>query len=175
MAVSGAKGDRHQVEAVLHKPARQARAVSAAARLHRPPPTHMHPQPAPPAHTHAQRGPTWCAVMSTPGRMPRTASAATAALLCPTCRLRNRNCRLRLLVSMVSRSICGQGEEELQFNGWGSAWQTADEGIAENGRVGQRAREFAGHSARPERGWRPPLVFPRPGAPACGHAPPQCG
>lgn len=58
--------------------------------------------------------------MVAPGTKRCTASAATTALLCPTCRLRNKNCRFRLLVSMVSRSICarshgvrGEGQDVL--------------------------------------------------------------
>ena len=48
---------------------------------------------------------TWCAVIRADGLNCCTACAATEALLLPTCRLRNRNCLLRLLVSMVSMSI----------------------------------------------------------------------
>ena len=44
------------------------------------------------------------------GRKRRTASAATLALLWPTWRLRKRNWRFRLLVSMVSMSICMPGQ-----------------------------------------------------------------
>lgn len=58
--------------------------------------------------------PTWCGLTDTPSLMARTASAATAALLCPTCRLRNRNWRLRLEVSMVSRSICRVAQAQVR-------------------------------------------------------------
>lgn len=49
---------------------------------------------------------TWCATILALGRNARTESAATLALLSPTCFLRNRNWRFRLLVSIVSMSIC---------------------------------------------------------------------
>lgn len=54
---------------------------------------------------------TWCAVMWASGAKLATTSAATRALLCPTCARRNRNWRLRLLVSMVSRSTWHYGRE----------------------------------------------------------------
>lgn len=60
--------------------------------------------------------------MSASGQKARTAAVATAALLCPTCFLRNRNCRLRLEVSMVSRSICAAWRQRPVVSGeWGSA------------------------------------------------------
>lgn len=46
----------------------------------------------------------WCASSCAPGHMRRAALQATSALLRPTCCRRKRNCRFRLLTSIVSTS-----------------------------------------------------------------------
>lgn len=118
-------------------------------------------EPARAARTHARTGaaagrarPTWCAVMRAAGANAATTSAATCALLFPTWCFRNRNWRLRLLVSMVSRSTWWRG---LQGGAWagrargagaGGTARTARSGAARGD--GARRRRTTSMSSKPE-------------------------